>query len=103
MKYLFIDDIREPEHFIGIEIYVARSYNKAINMLKNVKFDAISFDHDLGEDKTGYDIAKYIIENHIKFKQGFKIHSANPVGKFNIEQLLTHYGYNKINNKLFDF
>lgn len=103
MKYLFIDDIREPDYFIGINTYVARSYGEAIAMLKTVQFDIVSFDHDLGERKTGYDIAKYIVKNNIKLAQGFKIHSANPVGRFNIKQLLTHYGYNEINNKLFDF
>ena len=56
----------------------------------------ISFDHDLGEIKTGYDIAKYLVENEIKAY--YNIHSANPVGRFNIEQLLQHYGYEK-----FDF
>ena len=42
---------------------------------------------------TGYDIAKYIIINQIKINV-IAIHSANPVGRFNIEQLLSHYGYN---------
>lgn len=56
----------------------------------------ISFDHDLGEEVSGYDIAKYIVENQIAIG-GFKIHSANPVGVFNIRQLLTHYGYKEIN------
>ena len=60
--------------------------------LKDDNYDIISLDHDLGEDKTGYDIAKYIVENQIKVG-AVAIHSANPVGKFNINQLLTHYGY----------
>ena len=53
------------------------------------------FDHDLGVDKTGYDVAKYIVEHQIEIK-GFKIHSANPVGRFNIRQLMTHYGYKEL-------
>ena len=64
-----------------------------INMfLADNSYDIISLDHDLSEDKTGYDIAKYIVENQIKVG-AVAIHSANPVGKFNINQLLTHYGY----------
>ena len=94
--YLFIDDLREPNFFIGYQTYIARTYDEAIFALNQQEFDIISFDHDLGEQKTGYDIAKYIIENHIKIKDGFSIHSANPVGKFNISQLLTHYGYKEL-------
>lgn len=94
MKVLYVDDIRFPEYFhqIGAEITVARTYDEAIQYIDD-SYDIISLDHDLGEDKTGYDIAKYIVENNIKIARGFKVHSANPVGKFNIEQLLTHYKY----------
>lgn len=99
MKYLFIDDIRNPFDYInskhGDYIVEARDYKEAIVALNGYKFDYIYFDHDLGGGKTGYDIAKYIIENQIKFK-GFKIHSANPVGRFNISQLLNHYGYQEL-------
>lgn len=93
MKVLYVDDIRFPEYFhqIGAEITVARTYDEAIQYIDN-SYDIISLDHDLGEDKTGYDIAKYIVENQIKVG-AVAIHSANPVGKFNINQLLTHYGY----------
>jgi hypothetical protein len=55
----------------------------------------ISFDHDLGYDLTGYDVAKYIVENNIKI-DGFTVHSMNPVGAKNIIDLLSHYGYHKI-------
>jgi hypothetical protein len=41
-------------------------------------------------------VAKYLVENSIS--ANYQIHSANPVGRFNIEQLLQHYGYEK-----FDF
>ena len=93
MKVLYVDDIRFPEYFhqIGAEITVARTYDEAIQSIDN-SYDIISLDHDSGEDKTGYDIAKYIIENQIKVG-AVAIHSANPVGRFNINQLLTHYGY----------
>ena len=96
MKVLYIDDIRFPEYFhqIGAEITVARTYDEAIQYLGD-EYDVISLDHDLAEDKTGYDIAKYIVEHQIPLV-GFRIHSANPVGKFNIQQLLTHYGYKEI-------
>ena len=93
MKVLYIDDIRFPEYFhqIGAEITVARTYDEAIQYLGD-EYDIISLDHDLSEEKTGYDIAKYIVENQIKVGS-ITVHSANPVGRFNINQLLTHYGY----------
>lgn len=96
MKVLYIDDIRFPEYFhqIGANITVARSYEEAIKYIDDDDdYDVISLDHDLGEEKTGYDIAKYIVENQIEIKGLIAIHSANPVGRFNIEQLLTRYGY----------
>ena len=56
----------------------------------------ISFDHDLGMGKSGYDVAKYIVEQQIPTNLvHWRIHSANPVGAANIRQLLTHYGYPK--------
>lgn len=96
-KYLFIDDLRFVNNdFSKYRLFIARSYRDAIEALKTYTFDVIDLDHDLGEEKTGYDIAKYIVENGIEIKEGFKIHSANPVGKFNISQLLNHYGYKEL-------
>ena len=55
----------------------------------------ISFDHDLGYGISGYDVAKWIVENQIQIT-GFAVHSMNPVGAKNITDLLTHYGYTKM-------
>jgi len=100
VKILFIDDIRNPFDYIknvdGVFVVIARSAHQAIEALKDYTFDIIFFDHDLGDDRTGYDIAKWIVENNIKIKQGFRIVSANPVGRFNISQLLNHYGYQEL-------
>lgn len=100
MKILFIDDIRNPFDYIdnvdGVYVVIARNSHDALAALKEFTFDIIFFDHDLGEDRTGYDIAKWIVENNIKIKQGFKIVSSNPVGRFNISQLLDRYGYQEI-------
>lgn len=101
MRILFIDDIRNPFDYIdrnseGTFLVIARNEYQAIEALKDYTFDIIFFDHDLGEDRTGYDIAKWIVENNIEIKKGFKIVSANPVGRFNISQLLNHYGYQEL-------
>lgn len=96
--YIFIDDMRLPPKGKGDWTVVSRSYETAIMAIEKYKDEElyISFDHDLGENKTGYDIAKYLVENNILAH--YQIHSANPVGRFNINQLLQHYGYQK-----FDF
>lgn len=95
-KRMFLDDCRNP----SIENFdiICRSYNEAIKYVKeNGIPDYISFDHDLGTDETGYDFAKWLvnsdIENMYIFPDGFSfnVHSANPIGKRNIESLLNSY------------
>lgn len=55
-------------------------------------------DHDLGMNKTGYDFAKFFVEWNLDRNHSCYFHllTANPVGAFNIRQLLTHYGYKEI-------
>jgi hypothetical protein len=69
--------------------------------------DMISFDHDLGLEETGYDTAKWIvnqiIDKHLDLPDNFvyHVHSANPVGKRNIEALLDNFTkYYKENREL---
>jgi hypothetical protein len=91
---LFLDDIREP---VGSDWLIARSYDDAVKIIKTLGIPRnISLDHDLGTDKTGYDLAKFIIEydqdhNEIDNTFVFKVHSANPVGAKNIECILNNY------------
>lgn len=98
-KLLYVDDIRQPNIIrystYSYEIIVSRNYDDAINMLNMCKFNAIDLDHDLGEDKTGYDICKYIIENNIKLDRVY-LHTSNPVGRYNMKQLLERYTNNQI-------
>jgi len=48
---------------------------------------AVSFDHDLGDSPTGYDVLVWI-ERRIfagwRFTTNLEIHSANPVGRQNM-------------------
>ena len=98
-KLLYVDDIRKPNIIrystYSYEIIVSRNYDDVINMLNMCKFNAIDLDHDLGEEKTGYDICKYIIENNIKLDRVY-IHTSNPLGKDNMKQLLERYTDNQI-------
>lgn len=100
---LWLDDERQPnKNFLKyVESYfIATSYEDAIFYLANFRDDEnyedlfVDFDHDLGEEKTGYDFAKYLLEKEIKIG-GFSVHSMNPVGAMNIINLLTRYGYQR--------
>jgi hypothetical protein len=116
MKYLFLDDERNPKdvHWIliggvghwGADWNIVRNLEEAKDwVLKNGIPDVISFDHDLGEQhyagdyddgKTGYDFALWLVEHDldtntmpVDFK--FTVHSKNPVGSENIRGLLESY------------
>lgn len=100
MKYLWLDDERPvPSKLKNENIYWVKSYNEAVNYISNNRnlFETdfiVDLDHDLGTTKTGYDFAKWLIEKgYIGF---FHIHSANVVGRFNMRQLLLHYGWIEI-------
>ena len=90
MKMLYVDDLRLPKQKEIIQIEIARTYEEAIAKLKLVSYDIISLDHDLGEEKTGYDICKFIVENKIQIPT-IILHTSNPVGRFNMKQLLERY------------
>lgn len=98
---IWVDDERSlpkdfDEQFLNIQ--VCRNFTQAIialDCLCNDNWEVyISFDHDLGERHSGYDVAKYIVAMGYSIK-GYRVHSMNPVGKRNIEQLLDHYGYKR--------
>ncbi len=95
---MFIDDIRNPpegkKHFV-----IVRNAEDARKLMIDIGCpDMISFDHDLGDGETGYDVAKWMVENDlnsggkfIPWNFKFHVHSANPIGKINIETYLTNY------------
>lgn len=56
---------------------------EAIAAINTGEVDFISFDHDLGQGPTGYDVAKYIEEgahNGTLNPIYYQVHSANPAG-----------------------
>jgi len=86
---LWIDDEREaPEGWTR-----ARNRNEAIAIIdKWFDFiEIISFDHDLGDGPTGYDIAT-TLEKMVRAcgycPMQLEVHSANPVGRRNIERVI---------------
>ena len=98
MKYLWLDDERPvAKYFNHGEAEVATSYNDAIDVFLGINDGdkiCISFDHDLGDGKTGYDFAKWLVEH--KITGYFHTHTMNSVGAFNIRHLLEHYGWTEV-------
>lgn len=91
-NYLYVDDIRQipRELYDSYKCFQASCYKETITKLKRTKYSVIDLDHDLGEEKTGYDICKYIIQNNLQFDK-IRIHTSNPVGRDNMIQLLERY------------
>lgn len=85
--FLYLDDIRNPKLN---SLYIVRNYEDCIDYLKNNTVYFLSLDHDLGEEKTGYDVAKFLVQEGIEIEH-INIHSANPVGRDNIIQLIQRY------------
>lgn len=99
MKYMWLDDERPVSHnFNGGKAEIACTYEDAIDIFLDLNDGedeiCISFDHDLGTEKSGYDFAKWLVEHQVT--GFFHIHSMNPIGAFNIRQLLTHYHWTEI-------
>ena len=113
MKKLYLDDIRTPQTEGWV---IVRNYKDFVAWVRlNGIPDEVSFDHDLGEDiakakveagmskrkareqkketLSGYDAAKwlgeYCLDNNIPFP-AWNCHSANPVGKANIEAYINN-------------
>lgn len=79
---LWVDDIRPaPKGWIW-----AKSYKKARQLLEEYDwdFDIISLDHDLGGEKTGYDLLCIIEQRaheYINYRPFIGVHTANPVAR----------------------
>ena len=85
---LWLDDIRTPPDDSWTW---AKTYDEALEYITKNVVSEISFDHDLGAEQTGYSVAK-AIEHHAYYdivsRMEWNIHSANPVGRRNIEQAM---------------
>ena len=106
-RRLYLDDVRNPS---GKNWIIVRTYEEFTTWItENGIPDEISFDHDLAEinynpingqetftyrEKTGYDAAKWLCEycwtNGIPIPE-WNVHSANPVGRDNIIQLVKNF------------
>lgn len=85
--FIFLDDLRDPPK----GAVLCRTAAEAIRLVETGQVARISFDHDLGEGPTSYDVAKRMEElvagGRIPMLR-WSIHSANPVGRKNIEMAM---------------
>ena len=93
-KLLWLDDFRNPLDFVHGEYDITwvKNYDEFCKWItENGLPYTICFDHDLGEEKSGYDCAKFTVDfcqsHHLDIPE-FEIQSANPVGKENITALM---------------
>lgn len=96
MKRMYIDDIRIPKKDFDI---IIRSSKESIEYMEiNGCPNYISFDHDLGGEDTVMNVIKFMIERDLDMDEKFipknfefNVHSANPVGRDNIQGYLDSY------------
>jgi len=97
---LFVDDFRKAP---GNDWTIAKNYNEAIMILDSLPVQELSLDHDLGKKRTGYDIICWIEEqmetNNFIPPEKIICHSANPVGKNNIELAIKRITRSKNENR----
>lgn len=95
---MFIDDERDPPNGETDWVVCRKPQQVFFEVMLKGFPSFISFDHDLGADMTGHDIAKDLVEEDM-YRNGemipqnfsFYVHSQNPVGAENIRSLLNNY------------
>lgn len=82
---VWLDDVRPMPEAFNIHCKTA---DEAIQLLSGRNVAHISFDHDLGEGKSGYDVANWIEKEVFQNdypRLGWDVHSANPIGAARIK------------------
>lgn len=101
---LWLDDVRHPAKHGYAGAVWAKSYEEAIAAFLTGKITRCSLDHDLtiqqtlghkDNEKTGYDVLLWLIDNPKYMPEHVTIHSANPVGRMRMENLLDDYRLGK--------
>ena len=91
MVKLFVDDERNRPNKYW---YPAKRFHEAIIYLERRNVSLLSLDHDLADENgTGYDICLWMIKNlpPAHWPGNIILHSSNPVGVANMQQLLATY------------
>lgn len=104
---LWLDDYRNPykggwlyefarEYETNGGVIWLKSYNEFVSWInENGLPDKIAFDHDLGDNsKSGFECCKWLVDYCIdnnKSTPDWVVQSSNPVGKDNINGLLSNF------------
>lgn len=96
MRRFYLDDLRNP---VDDNWIIARNSEDAMKMVLSDGMPPFaSFDHDLGGDDTAMVFIKWLVNYDMDNEYAvipddfaFVVHSANPVGKKNIESYLSNY------------
>ncbi len=87
-----IDDPETPDRHPPPGYLGVRSALQACRLLRNYRVSHVDFDHDLGPGPSGYTVARFIEKRAflgLQVPTHYAIHSANPVGRANIERAMT--------------
>lgn len=108
-KYLIIDDERTPELVMYMlsrgkvwqstplkeleevteeNTFVAKNYAEGIKALQEQIWEILFLDHDLGEEKTGYDVVCWLEKNPINGPAIICLTTSNPVGRDRMIQVI---------------
>ena len=120
-QYIYLDDVRTPTQGVGEDNQpwvIVRSYDEFVEKVNEIGLEniqSISLDHDLGDsamsewknnvyhnykldydnitEKTGYDCAKWLVEQWMDDKPVVTVmtHSANAIGSANIMGYINNY------------
>lgn len=100
MRILILDD-DQVRHDAFLKLYSEHSVYQAYNArdfklhLRTIRFDIVSFDHDLGEgEPSGLDCARFMLAHLApeSLPTMCIVHSQNPVGAMALVQELTAAG-----------
>lgn len=93
-----LEDNRLNYSPIGKDVFIVwlKSYDEFVEYLDRPypMPDGVCFNYDLGEEKTGYDAAKYLIHMCVNMKLKLpkcSVYSDNPIGRKKIETLLENF------------
>ena len=92
---IYLDDERTPRGN-GFDI-VVRTYEEFCELIDSIDYiKHVSFDHDLGTEKTGMDCLRYMVEQDMDrevFDKDFLFndHTANPCGRDNMCSYIKSY------------
>ena len=99
--FIFLDDIRQPPSDDSwVVVRTTPEAYETIRRLTKMGVDmVVSLDHDLGQDEhgnnldSGYDLLNWLekdiaTDDQFRPSIAFKIHSANPVGRQNMDRAI---------------